>query len=116
MAAVISLKAELRDATGKGSARALRRANRVPAIIYGKGSESISVSLDSIEVNRYCHKANFCSVITELEVSGKKYRVLPRSVQLHPVTDVAEHIDFMKVSADTLVKVTVHLHFLNEDK
>ncbi len=116
MTSVVSLTAQQRTGTGKGVARSLRREKKVPAIIYGKEKENISISLDEEEIKKYCYKANFCSVIVDIDIEGKKYKVLPRSIQLHPVTDKAEHLDFIHVSADTEVKVIVHLHFLNEDK
>jgi large subunit ribosomal protein L25 len=116
MTAMVSFKAEKRNSAGKGFARSLRREKRIPAIIYGKGQENLHVSLDELEVKKYCYKVNFCSVLVDIEVDGKKYKTLPKKVQLHPVNDSAEHIDFIYVAADTEIKVTVHLHFLNEDK
>ncbi len=116
MASVISFKAEVRENKGKGGARSLRRASKVPAIIYGRGKHNVVIALEESEVKKYCYKANFCSVLVDIDVSGKKYQVLPKAVQVHPVTDVVEHLDFIHVSAETEVKVTVHLHFLNEDK
>jgi len=116
MASVVALKAQIRENSGKGAARSLRRDNKVPAIIYGKDKENIAISLEEIELKKYCYKANFCAVLVDIEIDGKKHQVLPKSVQVHPVTDLVEHVDFMHVSEDSEVKVVVRLHFLNEEK
>jgi large subunit ribosomal protein L25 len=116
MASIIPLKAEIREGTGKGVARSLRRLGRIPAIIYGKDKETIAISIDENEARKLYRKANFCALVMDIDVGSNKYKVLPRSVQLHPVTDIAEHIDFMHLSEGSEVRVIVHLHFLNEDK
>lgn len=116
MASVISFKAEMRENKGKSGARFLRRQNKIPAIIYGNKKENMSISLEIGEVTKYCYKANFCSVLVDVEIDNKIYQVLPKVVQAHPVTDIVEHLDFVYVSAETEVKITAHLHFLNEDK
>jgi large subunit ribosomal protein L25 len=112
----ITLIAEARPASGKGSARALRRAKRIPAIIYGKNQENVSISLDELELTKLHRKAGFTTKIFDISLNGKTYPTLPKVVQLHPVTDMIEHIDFMHVSADVEVKVLVRLHIINEDK
>ena len=54
--------------------------------------------------------------LCDLEIDGKKQLVLARDVQLHPVTDVVEHVDFIRVSAKTRIAVMVPVHFINEEK
>jgi large subunit ribosomal protein L25 len=116
MASITPIKAQIRDNSGKGSSRSLRREGRIPAIIYGKGQENVSISLDENELRKLYRKANFCAQVMDIDVGTKKFKVLPRVVQLHPVTDIAEHIDFMHINDKDQIKVIVHLHFLNEDK
>lgn len=116
MTNIISINAQTRDNTGKGAARTIRRAGMIPAIIYGKNKESINIQLDERAIGRYYKKANFLSILMNIELNGQNYHVIPKEVQLHPVTDNAEHIDFLHILDESQVKVTVHLHFINEDK
>lgn len=116
MANTYSLKAEERDSVGTGSARALRRNNTVPAIIYGAGKQQILCAVSQKEITMQYHKNGFMSHMFDIEVGKKKYRALPKSVQLHPVTDNILHVDFVHVDAKEKIKINVTLHFINEDK
>ncbi|PIR38750.1 MAG: 50S ribosomal protein L25/general stress protein Ctc [Alphaproteobacteria bacterium CG11_big_fil_rev_8_21_14_0_20_39_49] len=110
------LKAEIREQSGKGASRALRREGKVPAIIYGNKKEEISVATDQKELQKEYLRGNLTSRIYDLEVGKDKISVLPRDVQLHPVSDVAIHADFQRVENDTKVHVLIPVHFLNRDK
>ncbi|MDA0782090.1 MAG: 50S ribosomal protein L25/general stress protein Ctc [Rickettsiales bacterium] len=110
------LKAEIREQSGKGASRALRREGKVPAIIYGNKKEEISITTDRKELQKEYLRGNFTSRIYDLEVGKDKISVLPRDVQLHPVSDVAIHADFQRVENDTKVHVLIPVHFLNRDK
>ncbi len=116
MTTVTSLVAEKREQTGKGPARALRRAGRIPAIIYGGGSDDVKLSVDAHEVNYHYKKANLLGKVVDLQVGDETVRVVSQAVQLHPVTDVVEHADFLRVTADSKVHVKVKIRFLNDDK
>lgn len=116
MSDVIELSAQTRDRVGKGSARAARRAGLIPAVIYGDKKDPISVTLEERALVKQLHQAGFFSTLVDLEVDGKKHRVLARDVQLHPVTDRPEHVDFLRVSASSTITVEVPVEFLNEDK
>jgi large subunit ribosomal protein L25 len=116
MTTVISLAAEAREATGKGPARTLRRENKIPAIIYGGGEGETLLTLPIKEITLQYRKGGFLSKLVEIEIGGKKIRVLPRAIQLHPVTDVIEHADFQRLAKNAKVHVMVPVHFLNEEK
>lgn len=116
MSSTISLIGESRTATGKGSARELRRNGKIPAVIYGKGKETVKISLPERELTKYYRKAGYATLLMDIDIGEKKYLVIPRNVELHPVTDMIEHADFMFISKDSKVKVSVHIHFINEDK
>ena len=112
---LITLAAESRAAAGKGPARALRRAGRIPAIVYGAAIEQEMISLEARALRRELHKPRFFSTLYTLEIDGATVRVLPRDVQLHPVSDEPIHADFVRVSAGASVTVEVQVTFLNED-
>ena len=107
MADIEKIPAEARERAGKGPARAARRAGRVPAVIYGAKKEPTNVSLEAKELNRVINAPGFFANLFDIEVGGKKERVLPRDVQFHPLSDLAEHVDFLRVSASTTVTVAV---------
>ena len=74
------------------------------------------VSIPSKELTMQYHKKGFLSHMFDIEVGKNKYRALPKSIQLHPVTDEIEHMDFIHVSEKTKIKMTVSLQFINESK
>ena len=111
-----SLKAELREVKGTGYAKAVRRAERIPAIVYGGGDVPVSVSLAQKEVLKEMHTPGFFTKIFNLDVAGKSSRAIVKDLQLHPVTDRPLHIDFMRVTKDSRLDIAVPIHFINHDK
>ena len=95
MAELTSLTAEPREGVGKGANRSLRRARRVPAVVYGEKAPQELISLEARELRRALHSARFFSTLCNLQVNGEAIRVLPREVQLHPVTEEPLHVDFV---------------------
>jgi len=114
MSAVQSVSAEARDRAGKGAARATRRAGRVPAVIYGDKKEATMISLDPKEIDKHIHKKGFFATLLDVEIAGKKHRVLPRDVQFDVVTDRTLHVDFQRVGKDTKIHVNVPVVIRNE--
>jgi large subunit ribosomal protein L25 len=110
-----SFAAENRERIGKGGARTLRRAGRVPAVIYGKDQEPLSISIDGKELSRKVKESGFFSHVYEIAVGGKKHRVFARDLQRDPVSDQPIHVDFMSFSAETRVNVDVDVVFENEE-
>lgn len=116
MSDTIALPAEPRERVGKGAARAVRRAGRVPAVIYGDRKDPLTISLDPRDVDRELHRPGFFATLFDVEVGGKKHRVLPRDVQLDPVSDRTVHVDFLRVAQDTEVTVNVPVNFMNDEE
>ncbi len=116
MADVSSMSAEPRQAVGKGAARAARRAGLIPGVIYGTGQETVSVALDAKTFSLEYGRGGFFSRLYELELSGEKMRVLPRDVQVHPVTDNPLHVDFLRLTADSRINVEVAVQFINDEE
>ena len=109
------LKAEARERVGKGSARELRRNGRVPAVIYGDKQAALSISLDYKELYYKIHGGGFLHTVATIDVKGDKIRVLPKDYQLDPVKDFPTHVDFLRVSANSRIKVEIPVHFINQD-
>jgi large subunit ribosomal protein L25 len=115
MAETISFEAHARDGAGKGPSRELRRAGRVPAVIYGERKDQQMISVEARALRRELNNPRFFSTLCSLQLDGEAIRVLPRDVQLHPVSDDPIHADFVRVSRGTTIHVTVQVRFLNED-
>jgi large subunit ribosomal protein L25 len=116
MSTINKLAAEPREGAGKGAARAVRRAGRVPAVIYGEKATPTLISLDPRDVMREASKTGFFTRLYDLEVGGKTHRVLPRDIQFHPVNDRPEHVDFQRVGAASRVRVEVPVKLENVEK
>jgi len=115
MPEIINLTAEPRDRAGKGAARAARRSGRVPGIIYGGGETPVQITLDPHELSRAVNRAGFFATVVDVSLSGATHRTLAREVQYHPISDVALHVDFMRVAAGAQVTVSVPVGFINQE-
>ena len=97
MATVKELKATARPSVGKGAARAERRAGRVPGVIYGNNQPPTPISVDDIELRQRILAGRFLTTIYDIDLEGKKHRVIPRDFHLDPVRDLPVHVDFMRL-------------------
>ncbi|MBL8689615.1 MAG: 50S ribosomal protein L25/general stress protein Ctc [Rhodospirillaceae bacterium] len=114
MAENVTLAAERRDRAGKGAARATRRSDRVPGVIYGDKKPPLLISIEQRALERVASKESFFARLATVTVDGESHRVLPREVQLDPVKDRAIHCDFLRVGPKTRITVAVPIHFENE--
>ncbi|RJG44209.1 50S ribosomal protein L25/general stress protein Ctc [Mesorhizobium sp. DCY119] len=110
------LKAEAREQVGKGSARAVRRNGKVPAVIYGDKQPPLAIALSYKDIYYKIHGGGFKTTIATIDLDGKKIQVLPKDYQLDPVRDFPMHVDFLRVGKNTEVNVNVPVHFTNEEK
>jgi len=113
MAQTNVLKAEARDRAGKGAARAVRREDKVPAVIYGDKKPPIMISLPQRETTRRLHAGGFLTHLVEIEVNGEKIRAIPKDYQLDPVRDFLMHVDFLRVGEGARLTIAVPVHFKN---
>ena len=110
------VEAELRSDEGKGASRRLRRLEaKVPAIIYGGDSAPVSLSLIRKDLEKHLEKEAFYSAIVEVAYDGKKEKAILKALQRHPAKDFPMHADFFRVEANKAIKVSIPLHFTNED-
>ena len=115
MAAIKQLAAVTRSGTGKGAARSVRREGRVPAVIYGGGVKPEPISVDFKDVNKLIFAGHFLTTIFELEMDGRKERVLPRDYQLDVVTDWPVHVDFLRLTPGSRVRIGIPVHVENRE-
>lgn len=116
MSHVATIPAQKKSAAGTGAARAARREGVLPGVVYGGAGESVMVTVDPRDVLKGLNKPGFFATIFDLDMGKEKERVIPKTVQFHPVTDAPLHIDFLRVTNTTQVTVMVPVHLLNQDK
>ena len=112
------LEAELRENTGKGHTRRLRRSGKLPGIIYGGGKPDIAITLDYNETAKIMMRdEQFYTSLIEVSVKGKrgKNTVLLKDAQWDSIYDTPRHLDFYRVAAKDTVNVTVPVHAINVD-
>ena len=116
MSKLIAFPAAERTDAGKGASRRLRRDNKVPAILYGAGRPARSLALDHDPLLHASENETFYSSILELKVDdGRKQKVIVRDLQRHPFKPWLMHIDFQRVRDDEELRITVPIHFSNEE-
>ena len=112
---VKELKATARPKSGKGAARAERRAGRVPGVIYGNNQPPVTISVDDRDLRQRILAGRFTTTLYDIELEGKKHRVIPRDFHLDPVRDLPVHVDFMRPGEGATIRVSVPLHILRAD-
>jgi len=114
MAETTKVVAKKRDRAGKGGARSSRRDGLIPAVIYGDKQAPLMIAVEPKTVEREMHKEGFFNHRLQIDVEGTNVDVLPRDVQLDPVTDRPLHLDFLRIGPDSIITVQVPVHFKNE--
>ena len=98
-----------------GSTISILNKGFVPGIIYGKNTEPTKISFEYKILEKLMKSGGFYSKIIDLDIEGKKEKILPKQLQYHPVTDRVIHFDFLRVQNDTKVAVEVEVVFLNRE-
>ncbi|MFC0681055.1 50S ribosomal protein L25/general stress protein Ctc [Lysobacter korlensis] len=111
MADDMRLTAEVRTSFGKGAARKIRAANKIPAVIYGHGTEPQHVTLPGHETMLLIRKAN---AVLELDIAGAQQLALVKDVQKDPVRQIIEHMDLIIVRRGEKVTVDIPVHLEGE--
>ena len=111
-----SLNAKVRDGSGKGVARRLRQAGRVPAVLYGKDMEAVSLSIDAMEAGHLFAGISVENTIIDIQVEGESepHQALVREVQAHPHKKELIHVDFLLIDRDAPLSVEVPVVLIGE--
>lgn len=109
------LRAQVREEAGKNRVDKLREAGDIPAVVYQKNEEPLTVKVSSREFAKVYAKAG-TSALVDLDVEGTKKTVLIKEVQMHPYKDLVLHIDFQGVRMDEKIKVTVPVVLVGRDE
>jgi len=108
------LVAEPRDGTGKGVARKLRAAGRVPAVMYGHGTESTALSVDARDLFHILHTGAGTNVLVDLVVDGSEHLIIPRDVQRDHIHGRFIHVDFLAVRRDEKLQLSIPVRIVGE--
>jgi large subunit ribosomal protein L25 len=111
----VKVTATTRSAQGTSASRRLRRADKVPGIIYGGKAQPTAIEVEHNPLFHALRKEKFHASILEMELDGKSERVLLRDFQMHPYKPQVLHIDFQRVAEDEAIHMRVPLHFVGEE-
>jgi large subunit ribosomal protein L25 len=115
MAKELDLIAEFREDTGKGSSRRLRHAGKVPAIIYGAGREPRALTFDHNALLRASENESFFSSVLNVKVGPNVRPSILKDIQVHPAKRQILHLDLQRIVEGEKIKMTVPIHYLNEE-
>ncbi|MFV0244991.1 MAG: 50S ribosomal protein L25/general stress protein Ctc [Qingshengfaniella sp.] len=110
------LHAELRAGTGKGAARAARRANMVPGIVYGGEKEPLAINIPFNVLLKRLKQGRFLSTLFNMKIEGQEdVRVICRAVQRDVVKDLPVHVDFMRLRRSTKINLFIPVEVVGEE-
>ena len=108
-----NLKAIKRERTSSGSNNKLRAEGLVPAILYGGKNPNQNISVQKKDLKNIINSETFLSKVLELDINGKKERVIPRDVSFHVVSEEPVHIDFMRIVSGKKIILEIPVKFIN---
>jgi large subunit ribosomal protein L25 len=112
----IVLNVEVREKTGTGGARVVRREGLVPGILYGGDKDPVAISVKMNEFKKALYTGKLLGHLVTLKYGSETQPVIAKAVDMHPVTDVPTHFDLYRVSANQQIKINVPLHFRHQDE
>ena len=108
-----NLKAIKRESTSSGSNNKLRSEGLIPAILYGGKDANLNISIQKKEIKDLINSDTFLSKVLELEINGKKEKVIPRDVAFNVVSEEPIHIDFMRIVSGKKIILEIPVKFIN---
>ena len=113
--AEIVLSVEVRDQTGSGAARAVRREGKVPGVLYGGQLGPVAIAVRAPEFRKALYTGKLLGHLVTLKYGDETQPVIAKDVQFHPVTDEPMHFDLYRVDEHQLIRIAVPVHFRNQD-
>jgi large subunit ribosomal protein L25 len=111
------INAEIREDVGKGASRRLRHQGKIPAVIYGGKIDPATLTLEHAALMHAAEQESFYSTILEIKVAdGSTQKVVVRDVHHHPFKAQIMHLDFLRVSAEEVLRMSVPIHYTGEDE
>lgn len=113
--AEIVLNVEVRERTGTGGARAVRRDGKVPGVLYGGAQGPVAIAVRANEFRKALYTGKLLGHLVTLKYGDESQPVIAKDVQMHPVTDAPWHFDLYRVDAHQTVRIAIPVHFRNHD-
>ena len=110
---IVSLSGSLRENVGKKDAKALRREDKVPCVMYGKGEQKM-FGVPQTQFQKILFNPEPCYV--EIDINGEKHQAMMKDIQFHPVTDIVYHADFYELSDDKAIVMSIPVHTVGTSK
>ena len=111
----IVLNVEVRERAGTGGAREVRRAGKVPGVLYGGALDPVNIAVRSNEFRKALHSGKLLGHMVTLKYGDESQTDIAKDIQFHPVTDEAVHFDLYRVGEHQLIKISVPVHFQNHE-
>ena len=108
-----NLKAKIRENLTSGSNNKLRAEGLIPAILYGGKNQNLNISVSKKEISNIINSETFLSRVLELDIDGRKEKVIPRDVAYHVVSEEPMHIDFMRIVSGKKIILEIPVKFIN---
>src|SRR5262245_32133070 len=115
MREMVDLAAEPRSKTGKGGAYQTRQQGKIPGIVYGGKGDPENVQVDERTFGKLYYTGAMMQTLVMLDVAGRKTRVLPRAIQVDPVSDRPIHIDFLRLEPGARVRIAIPVRFRGQE-
>ncbi|MET0272912.1 MAG: 50S ribosomal protein L25/general stress protein Ctc [Phenylobacterium sp.] len=112
----IVLNVEVREQTGTGGARTVRRSGMVPGILYGGDQAPVSIAVKANEFRKALHTGKLLGHLVTLKYGKETQPVIAKAIDMHPVNDEPVHFDLYRVKANQQIKIEVPVHFHNQDE
>jgi large subunit ribosomal protein L25 len=111
----IVLNVEVREHQGTGAARAVRREGKVPGVLYGGAQAPVAIAVRSGEFRKALYTGKLLGHLVTLKYGEESQPVIAKDIQFHPVTDEPVHFDLYRVDEHQLIKISVPVHFINQE-
>lgn len=108
----VSLTAQPRTEVGSSAARRARRQGRVPAVMYGRGADTVQIAVDARDLYSVLHTDAGANVLIDLDVEGDQHLAVAREIQRHPLREDILHLDFVKISLTDRIEAEVGIDFV----
>lgn len=115
MRQMVDLAAEPRSTRGKGPAYQMRLKGKIPGIVYGGKGDPENVQVDERTFGKIYYQGALLQTLVMLDIAGKKTRVLPRAIQVDPVSDRPIHVDFLRLEPGARVRIAIPVRFRGQE-
>jgi large subunit ribosomal protein L25 len=112
----IVLNVEVREQTGTGAARVVRRSGKVPGVLYGGDKDPVAISVPANEFRKALYTGKLLGHLVTLKYGKETQPVIAKAIDMHPVTDEPWHFDLYRVDAHQQIKISVPVHFINHEE